>query len=244
MEQHEREKSSIDIAPGIDNKMALQIWQDSILKLWDVVDNLTRIRPTHTEYYSVTIFGSSRITPESKIYDEVRLLASMLATMGCRIITGGGPGLMQAANEGAYKVYPNLKEGSVGLNIHLPLEQEPNTFVGRVYEHRTFFSRLQHFVLRSNAFIAVPGGIGTLLEVMMIWQLLQVGHLYNVPLILVGPMWSGLLEWAKKSMVETEPMLADPVDMEIPRCVDKAEDAVEIIRKHYSEWLHQDQERW
>lgn len=226
-----------EIASGVDPKLALQIWQDSILRLWDVVDNLTRLRPTHTEFYSVTIFGSSRLTRESKYYDEVRTLARELAMMGCRIITGGGPGLMEAANAGAMDANPAMKEGSIGLNIHLPLEQAPNTFVGRVYEHRTFFSRLQHFVLRSNAFIAVPGGIGTLLEVMMIWQLLQVGHLYKVPLILVGPMWSGLLDWAKASMIEGEEILADPVDMDIPCYVEKAEGAVEIVRKDYSEWL-------
>ncbi len=237
MNQHETFDYSEEIASGIDQKMAVQIWQDSIFKLWDVVDNLTRLRPTHTEFYGVTIFGSSRITRESKHYNEVRILARELAAMGCRIITGGGPGLMEAANEGALEANPGKMESSIGLNIHLPLEQAPNTFVGRVYEHRTFFSRLQHFVLRSNAFIAVPGGVGTLLETMMIWQLLQVGHLYNVPLILVGPMWRGMLDWAKASMIEGDELLADSVDMDIPCCVDKAEDALEIIRKHYSEWL-------
>lgn len=237
MEQHNHDELDIEIASGIDRRTAIQIWQDSIVKLWDVVDNLTLLRPKHTEFYSVTIFGSSRLTRESKHYDEVRIMARELAAMGCRIITGGGPGLMQAANEGALEANPTVKESSIGLNIHLPLEQAPNTFVGRVYEHRTFFSRLQHFVLRSNAFIAVPGGIGTLLEVMMIWQLLQVGHLYKVPLVLVGSMWSGLLDWAKASMIQGAELLADPVDMEIPSSVDKAEEAIEIIRQHYSEWL-------
>lgn len=241
MEQYDQDGIPFGTAPGIDNRMALQIWQDSILKLWDVVDNLTRLRPTHTEYYGVTIFGSSRLTPDSKIYDEVRHLARELAMMGCRIITGGGPGLMQAANEGAIEANPAMRESSIGLNIHLPLEQAPNTFVGRIYEHRTFFSRLQHFVLRSNAFIAVPGGVGTLLEVSMIWQLLQVGHLYRVPLILVGKMWGGLLEWAREGMVEGDVLLADPVDMEIPTFVENAEEAVEIIRKDYTEWLAQEE---
>ena len=240
MEQREPNLSPEDMMISNDLEMVSQIWQDSIIKLWDVVDNLTRLRPIHTEFFGATIFGSSRLTRQSKHYNEVRLLARELAAMGCQIITGGGPGLMQAANEGAYDAYPNLKERSVGLNIHLPFEQAPNTFVGRVYEHRTFFSRLQHFVLRSNAFIAVSGGIGTLLEIMMIWQLLQVGHLYNVPLILVGPMWSGLLDWARESMTEGDELLADPQDMDIPICVDKAEDAVEIIRAHYGEWLKQE----
>lgn len=240
MEQQKQDKSSIEIVSAIDDKMALDIWQDSIIKLWDVVDNLTRLRPAHTEFYSVTIFGSSRLTRESKHYNDVRHMARELAAMGCRIITGGGPGLMQAANEGALEANPAMRERSIGLNIHLPLEQAPNTFVGRVYEHRTFFSRLQHFVLRSNAFIAVSGGIGTLLEIMMIWQLLQVGHLYKVPLILVGPMWSGLLDWARSGMIEGEELLADPLDMDIPSWVENAEDAVEIVRKDYAGWLAQE----
>ncbi|MCE5197952.1 MAG: LOG family protein [Armatimonadota bacterium] len=239
MEQRRYDEPFAKIAPGINSRIALEIWQDSIVKLWDVVDNLTQLRPEHTEFYGVTIFGSSRLTRISRHYDEVRTLARELAAMGCRIITGGGPGLMQAANEGALDANPTMRETSIGLNIHLPLEQTANTFVGRAYEHRTFFSRLQHFVLRSNAFIAVSGGIGTLLEIMMIWQLLQVGHLYKTPLILIGPMWNGLLDWARTSLIEGEEALADPLDLEIPCCVEKAEDAVEIIRLHYSEWLAQ-----
>lgn len=241
MEHRQDEDFLLEALPGVDRKAALQIWQDSIIKLWDVVDNLTRLRPPHSEFYSVTIFGSSRLTRASRQYDEVRHLAEELAMMGCQIITGGGPGLMEAANEGAYQAFPNLKERSVGLNIHLPFEQLPNTFVGRIYEHRTFFSRLQHFVLRSNAFIAVSGGIGTLLEVTMVWQLLQVGHLYNTPLILVGPTWPGLISWARQNMVEAEERLADPVDMEIPQCVDLAQDALQIIKKDYTRWLAQEE---
>ncbi len=236
---HHHEHEGLGASPEI----AVEIWQDSVIKLWDVVDNLTRLRPTHTPYYGVTIFGSSRLTRASRHYSEVRLLARELAAIGCRIITGGGPGLMQAANEGALDSNPARRESSIGLNIHLPLEQAPNTFVGMAYEHRTFFSRLQHFVLRSNAFIAVPGGIGTLLEVTMIWQLLQVGHLYRVPLILIGPTWNGLLEWARATMVEGPELLADPVDIQIPLCVDKAEDALEVIGKHYAKWL-EEEDHW
>ena len=237
MEQSKQNPTSIDNATCIDNTVATEIWQDSIIKLWDVVDNLTRLRPAHSEFYSVTIFGSSRITSDSKYYHEVQHLARELAIMGCRIITGGGPGLMQAANEGAIEANPFMRERSIGLNIHLPMEQAPNAFVGRAYEHRTFFSRLQHFVLRSNAFIAVAGGVGTLLEVMMIWQLLQVGHLYGVPLILVGDRWRGLLDWARHAMLDGTEMLADPDDLDIPCVVESAEEAVQVIRKDYGEWL-------
>jgi uncharacterized protein (TIGR00730 family) len=223
-----------EIAPGVDRDTAVQIWRDSILKLWEVVDDMTRLRPTHTPHYSVTVFGSARLAPETPHYDAVRRLAHDLAAMGCRVVTGGGPGLMQAANEGAWEVSPESKE-SVGVRIHLPFEQSANPFVGQVYEHRTFFSRLHHFVLRSNAFVAVPGGIGTVLEVMMIWQLLQVSPM-DSPLILVGKMWPGLVEWATQEMTETPFRLADPADMKIPQCVPDADSAIALIRPHYATW--------
>ena len=106
--------------------------------------------------------------------------------MGCDIVTGGGPGLMQAANEGASEAITPEKDRSLGIRIELPFEQEVNPFVDQVFEHRTFFSRLHHFVLVSDAFVVVPGGIGTVLETFMIWQLLQVRQVQNTPLILIG----------------------------------------------------------
>src|SRR5678815_3496371 len=96
------------------------------------------------------------------------------AHMGCDIVTGGGPGLMQAANEGAATAGASV--GSVGIRVELPFEQDVNPFVAEAFEHKTFFTRLQHFVIASDAFVVVPGGIGTVLEMLMIWQLLQVRH--------------------------------------------------------------------
>src|SRR5262245_64933688 len=116
--------------------------------------------------------------------------------MGCDIVTGGGPGLMQAANEGAAAAGAAERNRSVGIRVDLPFEQEVNPFVELAYEHKTFFTRLHHFVLASDAFIVAPGGIGTVLETTMIWQLLQVKHLDHVPLILVGKIWPGFVEWA------------------------------------------------
>src|SRR5262245_65012029 len=112
--------------------------------------------------------------------------------MGCESSTGCGPGLMQAANEGAATAPERAR--SVGIRVDLPFEQDVNAFVTQAFEHRTFFTRLHQFVLASDAFIVAPGGIGTILETMMIWQLLQVGHLRGVPLILVGKMWPGRSE--------------------------------------------------
>ncbi|TJZ73310.1 LOG family protein [Chitiniphilus eburneus] len=221
----------------VDDDEALRIVSDAVLKLWDTVDDLSRLRPAHTEHYHVTIFGSARIQDHTPAYQSVKYLAAELAAMGCRIVTGGGPGLMQAANEGAAQAAPDNPEASVGIRIDLDFEQSVNDFVGRTYEHKTFFSRLHHFVQRSNAFIVTPGGIGTLLELSLVWQLLQVRKLYDTPLILVGDMWHELLDWAKRTMVESGSALASPIDMQIPIVVDTVEDAVHLIREHHARWI-------
>jgi hypothetical protein len=109
--------------------------------------------------------------------------------------------------------------------------------VSQAFEHRTFFTRLHHFVLASDVFVVAPGGIGTVLETLMVWQLLQVGHLRDVPLILVGRMWPGLVEWARKSMVSVESPLANPDDMSIPQCVANADEAIALVRRYHGKWI-------
>jgi hypothetical protein len=153
--------------------------------------------------------------------------------MGCDIITGGGPGLMQAANQG---VEAAGEAKSVGIRVDLPFEQEVNPFVELAFEHKTFFTRLHHFVLASDAFIVAPGGIGTVLETMMIWQLLQVRHLEKTPLILVGKLWPGLVDWVREAMLSFETPLINAEDVDIPVCVANADEAIAIIRKHRDEW--------
>src|SRR5437016_1204636 len=172
-----------------DEEGVKQILLSTVFGLWELVNNLTRLRPSKRERYRVTIFGSARAQPGTYVYNEVKRVATALAEMDCDIITGGGPGLMQAANEGATAVHAPERNRSVGIRVDLPFEQEVNPFVEEAYEHKTFFSRLHHFVLTSDAFVVVPGGIGTVLELMMVWQLLQVKHLQGVPLLLVGKMW-------------------------------------------------------
>lgn len=208
---------------------------DSVLGLWQVVNDLTRLRPSRRERYRVTIFGSARLRPGSFGYEETKRAAAALARMGCDIITGGGPGLMQAANEGAASAPGRAK--SLGIRVELPFEQESNAFVTEAFEHRTFFTRLHQFVLASDAFIVAPGGIGTVLELTLIWQLLQVRHMQDAPLLLVGKMWPGLVEWAKHTMLASDPPLASAQDLEIPRCVEGADEAVAIIRAHHRRWL-------
>ena len=126
----------------------------------------------------------------------------------------------------------------MGIRVDLPFEQEVNAFVGQAFEHRTFFTRLHQFVLASDAFVVAPGGIGTVLETMMIWQLLQVRHLDDTPLILVGRMWPELIEWARSTMLSTDPPLANAEDMQIPRCVATGDEAIAIIREHHGRWRH------
>jgi uncharacterized protein (TIGR00730 family) len=212
-----------------DEEAVKKVLVDSVLGLWDVVNNLTRLKPSHRDRYRVTIFGSARAKPGTVAYDETKRAAKMLAEMGCDIITGGGPGLMQAANAG---VDLAGEAKSMGIRVDLPFEQEVNPFVELAFEHKTFFTRLHHFVLASDAFIVAPGGIGTVLETMLIWQLLQVRHLEHTPLIMVGKMWPGLIEWVRDAMLSFETPLIDAADVDIPVCVANADEAIAIIRDH------------
>jgi predicted Rossmann-fold nucleotide-binding protein len=228
---------SADIVRLSDEDAAAELLERAVAGLWEVVNNLTRFRRTSRQNYRVTIFGSARLQPGSPAYESVKELAAALTAMGCDIISGGGPGLMRAANEGAQSVAPAAPGRSIGIRIDLPFEQEVNPFVGQVYDHRTFFSRLHHFMIASDAFIVVPGGIGSLLELSLAWQLLQVRKLYNTPLILLGTMWTDLVEWGRHSMLIPGSELANAVDFDIPRCVATADEAVELLREHRAAWL-------
>lgn len=219
-----------------DSETAFEVIHEAILSLWDTVNKLSSIQPPRRERYSVTLFGSARIQPDTPLYQGVRELASELTIMGCDIVTGGGPGLMQAANEGSVIADPKDLTKSIGIRINLGLEQETNPFVEQVYLHRTFFSRLHHFVLVSDAFVVLPGGIGTALEALMIWQLLQVRKLKNTPFIMVGTMWRELAYWAKKYTIDVEPPMADPADVSIPTCVDTCSEAIALLREAHEQW--------
>src|SRR5437763_6948462 len=207
-----------------DEERVKDILVSTVFGLWDIVNNLTRLRPSKRERYRVTIFGSARAQPGTYVYAEVKRVAAALAEMGCDIITGGGPGLMQAANEGASSAGAPERDRSVGIRVELPFEQEANPFVEQAFEHKTFFTRLHHFVLTSDAFVVAPGGVGTVLELMMIWQLLQVKHVHDTPLILVGKMWAELVDWARTHLLASQPPLASPEDMTIPTCVGTADE--------------------
>lgn len=205
--------------------------EDALLDLWNVVDDLSRLRAPPSEHYRVTIFGSSRMREGDPVYGDVRRLARELAALGCDIVTGGGPGLMEAANEGESLADADGSTRSYGLNIDMAEEEQTNPFVERAYRHRTFFTRLHHFVRLSHAFVVVRGGIGTTLEALLVWQLLQVRHLTDLPLVMVDEMWEELVEWARRHMTDGPRRLADPEDLELPRCVATVDEAVEIIRQ-------------
>lgn len=211
----------------------------AIYQMWETINDLEQIQPERVDHFRVSIFGSSRIQPGDPIYDAVKELSRQLSHMGVDIVTGGGPGLMEAANAGAVEGQVESKSRSFGLPIHLPTEESANAFVDRVYKHRTFFSRLHHFVRLSSAFIVVPGGIGTCLEAFMVWQLLQVRHIKQHPLILVGDMWHGLIDWMRLTMEERG--LVSPPDMEIVRVVGSTDEAIPLIREVYEKYREEHQ---
>jgi len=219
-----------------DEEAVRKLVGSSVFQLWDVVNNLTKLRAPKRERYRVTIFGSARTKPGDAVYEEVKRLAKALAEMNCDVITGGGPGLMQAANEGAKLAKSKRKGKSVGIRVTLPFEQSVNEYVTESYEHSTFFTRLHHFVLVSDAFVVAPGGIGTALEALMIWQLAQVNHVQGVPLIFAGKMWKELVDWAKKNMMSFTPPLVNADDLNIPICAGNAEEVIKALKPHYERW--------
>ena len=227
---------STDVVSLGDEQQVLEVVTSTAYKLWDAVNTLTRLRPTKRSRYRVTIFGSARVPSDHWVYQAVRDLAAELARLDCVIVTGGGPGLMKAANEGVLIANPAAAEGSIGIRVDLPFEQEVNAFVTEAFEHGTFFTRLHHFVLLSDAFVVVPGGIGTVLETMMVWQLLQVQKLHDTPLILAGKMYAELVEWCSKHMLRPDVPLASPEDVRIPVCVEDGPAILRIIREHHAAW--------
>src|SRR5436305_2663592 len=221
-EQQKKKQSSVDPTHILDK---------AIYQLWETINDLDQIQPERVEHYRVSIFGSSRIRRGDPIYEEVKKLSYELAKMGIDIVTGGGPGLMEAANSGAMEGQVESHSRSFGLAIHLPTEEAANPFVDKVFRHRTFFSRLHHFVRLSSAFIVMPGGIGTGLELFMVWQLLQVKHVTEHPLILVGTMWNGLIDWIEDTMVAQG--LCSPADLDMVSIVSSSDEAIPIIRASY-----------
>ena len=137
----------------VDNEATMNVVEDALSSLWAVANKLSRLRPERRARYGVTIFGSARILPGQELYEDVKRLAKCLSESGCDIVTGGGPGLMQAANEGSQLGDPEDKTRSIGIRVALPFEKEGNPFLEKVYTHQTFYTRLHQFVRLSNCLL-------------------------------------------------------------------------------------------
>jgi uncharacterized protein (TIGR00730 family) len=191
-------------------------------------DKLAKIGPC------VTIFGSARVKPSNPYYKMADEIAFQLVKHGYGVITGGGPGIMEAGNRGANRA----KGKSVGLNIYLPHEQKGNIYIDpdKLITFDYFFVRKVMFVKYSQGFIVMPGGFGTLDELMEALTLIQTKKIGRFPIVLVGKkFWSGLVEWWRKVLV-TEKMI-DADDHYLFEVVDTPEDAVKVIEEFYSKYL-------
>jgi uncharacterized protein (TIGR00730 family) len=183
----------------------------------------------------VSIFGSARTKPDNKYYILAEEIAYKLTQEGYGIITGGGPGIMEAANKGAKRG----KGNSVGLNITLPFEQKPNDYIDRdkSIDFNYFFVRKTVFLKYSQGFIGMPGGFGTIDELFESLTLVQTHKIAQFPVVLVGKdYWKGLIEWIKSTMLMEEHNI-NPEDLDLFHIVDTADEAVKHIVDFYSKYL-------
>ncbi|WP_210396144.1 TIGR00730 family Rossman fold protein [Motiliproteus sediminis] len=198
---------------------------------------LLRILAEFTEGYdrlsdlgwAVTIFGSARTEPEDPYYQQARALAQRLGEEGFAIITGGGPGIMEAGNLGAR----DAGVASVGLNIQLPMEQHPNPYQNLSLDFRYFFARKAMFIKYSVGYVCMPGGYGTLDEFFEALTLMQTMKIYPLPLVLYGSeFWQGLIDWLKTAPLKQR--LISPEDLDIVTITDDIEVVVKAICDHRS----------
>lgn len=176
---------------------------------------------------AVTIFGSARLTPDDKYYQMAEKLGVLLAQEGFAVITGGGPGIMEAANKGAAEAGGQ----SVGMNIKLPFEQKPNPYADLQLDYKYFFIRKVMFIKYAMAYVIMPGGYGTMDEFFEALTLIQTKRVKSFPIILMGrEYWQGLLDWLKDSMLQKNMIL--PFDLELIQLIDEPEEVVRHIKKY------------
>lgn len=197
------------------------------------IENFEEFKKNKDNHFRVAIFGSSKIEEGDDIYRRVKHLAAVLGEKGIDVITGGGPGLMRAANEGHTMgtAISGSNAHSVGIGVDLPWNQEFNEGVGYREKVPVFSRRLDEFMLLSNAVIVEPGGLGTLLELFYTWQLVQVHHICDIPIILIGDSWEGLLRWMKE-----EPLAKGYLennDFKLAFHVSNSAQAIEIVEEAY-----------
>ncbi|MDQ1159753.1 uncharacterized protein (TIGR00730 family) [Chryseobacterium sp. SORGH_AS 447] len=220
------------------NSLRQKTWDETVTKdSWmvfkvmaefvDGYEKLAKIGPC------VSIFGSARLQPESKYYEMAVEIAEKITKIGFGIITGGGPGIMEAGNKGAF----NAKGKSIGLNIDLPFEQHFNPYINKSYSMNFdyFFVRKVMFVKYSQGFVVMPGGFGTLDELTEALTLIQTNKIGKFPIVLVGSeFWSGLLDWFKATLLK-EKMIHEE-DLDLYRVVDTADEAVAHIKAFYDKY--------
>ncbi|MFH2013330.1 MAG: TIGR00730 family Rossman fold protein [Pseudomonadota bacterium] len=177
-------------------------------------------------YPCVSIFGSARALPCDETYEKTVVIAKKLSENGFNIITGGGPGIMEAANKGAREG----KSKSIGLNIRLPFEQKSNPYIDVNLEFKYFFVRKVMFIKYAQAYIGMPGGFGTLDEIFEAMTLIETKRIKPFPVLLIGSdYWSGLLEWMRKDLLEKNRI--SPEDMEMITVLDDPDDVVKTIKR-------------
>jgi uncharacterized protein (TIGR00730 family) len=176
---------------------------------------------------AVTIFGSTRIRPGDEVYQKAEQIGKLLAENGFAVMTGGGPGVMEAANKGAASAGGN----SIGLNIELPLEQKPNPYANITLHFRYFFVRKVMFVKYAVAYIILPGGFGTMDELLESITLIQTQKIRPFPVILVGSnYWKGFLDWIKEKVLKDGKI--SPSDLEILQLIDEPTEIIKAIKKN------------
>ena len=212
------------LMPISDEELARESWKvfQIMGEFVDGFERLAHLRP------SVSIFGSARILADDPLYALTEAIAHKLSDAGFAVVSGGGPGLMEAANKGAFAG----KSPSVGLNIQLPHEQRTNAYQDVSLYFRHFFSRKVMFVKYASAYVVMPGGFGTLDELAEIITLVQTGKSRKIPIVLVHtPFWTGLLEWFRNTLVKQGTIAADDLDLFV--IIDDADAIVKYIFHYY-----------
>lgn len=215
---------SMRTQPANERVLTRQSWKvfQIMAEFVEGFEKLSNIAP------SVSIFGSARISPDDEYYILAESIAREVSDAGFSVISGGGPGIMEAANKGAYAG----KSPSIGLNITLSHEQVANPYQNIGLNFRHFFSRKVMFVKYASAYIVLPGGFGTLDELAEIITLIQTGKTRRIPIILVGSVfWEGLIEWFMETLAKRGTISVE--DLDLFQVIDDPKDVVDAIFKHY-----------
>ncbi|MCB1874978.1 MAG: TIGR00730 family Rossman fold protein [Chromatiales bacterium] len=212
------------LMPVNDSQLNRESWKifQIMAEFVEGFDRLDRIRP------SVSIFGSARIPPDNPYYKLTEEIALQLSNAGFSVVSGGGPGIMEAANKGAF----DGKSPSIGLNIRLPKEQSGNPYQDISLTFKHFFSRKVMFVKYASAYVVMPGGFGTLDELAEILTLVQTGKTRRIPIILVASeFWEGLIGWFRDVLVKHKTI--SPEDLDLFKVIDDPKEVVEAIFQYY-----------